>query len=132
MGWLKDLWDGKPKEGEALFAQVTDQSFAELVLKAEKPVMLFLWSGTCVYCRKMVPNVKNVLQRNSERIIGVHANTAEAPAIVQALDLRGVPATVFFLKGKVVEIVAGFRPEEYLEQVIEKLGKTVGSGEVVT
>ena len=122
MGWLKDRWDGKAKEAETGFAQVTDQSFAELVLTAEKPVMLFLWSGTCPYCRKMVPNVKNVLQRYRERIVGVHANATEVPAIAEALDLRGVPATVFFLKGKIVEHLAGFVPEERLEQVIAKLG----------
>jgi thioredoxin 1 len=117
MGWLSKMWSGS-EPPQASFEHVSDESFAALVASAEKPIMLFLWSSTCPYCRKMAPNVKNVLARHRDELIGVHANTAEVPAIVQELDLRGVPATAFFADGRLVELIGGFRPEEVLDQAI--------------
>jgi thiol-disulfide isomerase/thioredoxin len=80
---------------EIVFEQVTDALFTERLAAAEKPIMLFLWSNTCPFCRKMAVNVKNVLQRHRELIAGLHAEAATVPGIAGALHLRGVPATAF-------------------------------------
>lgn len=117
MGLLGKLW-GKSDAGDVSFAQVTDATFKGVLETTEKPIMLFLWSSTCPYCRKMAVNVKNVLARHGDAVVGMHANASEAPAISSGLDLRGVPATAFFHRGKLVELVGGFRPEDYLEQII--------------
>jgi len=105
---------------EIVFEQVTDALFTERLAAAEKPIMLFLWSNTCPFCRKMAVNVKNVLQRHRELIAGLHAEAATVPGIAGALHLRGVPATAFFHHGRLVEFVGGFRPEAELDEIIEK------------
>jgi thioredoxin-like negative regulator of GroEL len=118
MGWLANIF-GNHGGPEAIFDPVDDAKFATILAADEKPVMLFLWGDACPYCRKMVPNVKNVLARHHETVIGVHANASEVPGIAQALNLRGVPATVFFRHGRLVELVTGFQPEAVLDRVIE-------------
>jgi len=120
MGWLTG-WLGKEKKETATFVQATDELFAQTLHSAAKPILLFLWSNTCPYCRKMVPNVKNVAARHAGNLIAMQANAAEVPGIAQALDLRGVPATAFFHQGKLLELVGGFQPEEYLEQIIARI-----------
>lgn len=118
MGFLSG-WRKKEKQ-EILFEQVTDATFTEKLAAAEKPIMLFLWSNTCPFCRKMAVNVKNVLQRHHEVVLGLHAEAGAVPGIAAALQLRGVPATAFFHRGQLVELVGGFRPEEVLEEIIKK------------
>ncbi|MDP8224271.1 MAG: thioredoxin family protein [Candidatus Lernaella stagnicola] len=117
MGIWKKLFGGDT-ESDVSFEQITDADFKAQLAAIDKPVMLFLWSNTCPYCRKMAHNVRSVLGRHRDRIVGLHANAGEVPAIAGALGLRGVPATAFFHRGKLVELVGGFRPEDHLEAVI--------------
>jgi len=111
---------GKENKPQIKFDAIDDESFRDKVLAADKPVMLFLWSNTCPYCRKMAPNVLNVLQRHGGEVIGFQANAGEVPRISATVQLRGVPATVFFHRGKMVDFVGGFRPEDYLDDLIVK------------
>ena len=111
-------WFKNDNEPDVSFEQVTDASFKSFLEDTDKPIMLFLWSSTCPHCRKMAHNVKSILQRHADRVVGVHANAGEVPAISRGLGLRGVPATAFFHHGKLIELVGGFRPEEHLEEVI--------------
>ena len=115
---LKKLF-GAEKEPEVAFFQVTDENFAGEVLKASNPVMLFIWSGTCPHCKKMLPNVKTVGNRYAQSLKSAHTNMEMAPRALASLNIRGVPAVLFFHQGKVVEHVAGFRPESYLDELVQ-------------
>ena len=119
MGFLGKIF-GQSDTQEVTFAQVDEGSFKTILAQTEKPIMLFLWSSTCPFCRKMAVNVKNVLSRRQDVVVGMHANAGEVPAISSGLGLRGVPATAFFHHGKLVELVGGFRPEDHLDQIIDK------------
>ncbi|HPM78414.1 MAG TPA: thioredoxin family protein [bacterium] len=117
MGWFSK----KETKPQASFTQITDEEFGEKVLQADKPVMLFLWSDTCPFCKKMAPNALELLRRHPDDLLGFHARAADAPRIAQAVQLRGVPATAFFLRGKMVAFAPGFQLVDALDEVVHKI-----------
>lgn len=117
MGWFRK----KEKQPQVNFEQITDETFAEKVLQADKPVMLFLWSDTCSYCKKMAPNALELLRRHPDDLLGVHARATEVPRIAAAVQLRGVPATAFFHQGKMVAFVPGFHLIDVLDEIVQKI-----------
>ena len=118
MGWLKKAL-GIQEEPQVTFTQITDDNFQKEVIEASKPVMLFVWSDSCPHCKRMAPNVKMIGGRFAEFIKPAHTNSGWAPSALAALGVRGVPTLIFFNHGKVIEHVTGFRPETYLEELIQ-------------
>lgn len=119
MGWLKKVIGLDKKAKEVPFVQVTDENFQAEVSESELPVMLFVWSNSCPYCKKMAPNVKAVGNSMSTLVKPVHTNSEHSPKALAALGLRSVPTTMFINQGRVVERVIGFKPQSYLEELIE-------------
>jgi thioredoxin-like negative regulator of GroEL len=118
MGLLSRLI-GKEKPPEIAFVQVDDENFREEVAEQPGPVMLYVWSETCPHCRKMAPNVKEAAAMHPEKIKAVHTNAALAPDALGKLGVRGVPTTFFLNQGKIVERVVGFRPVQFLDELIQ-------------
>lgn len=118
MSWLKKAFGIQPQP-EFAFVEVTDDNFQKEVIEAERPVMLFVWSNSCPHCHKMTPNVKNVAARYQHILKAAHTSAHLAPRAMNALEVRGVPALLFFEDGHLVGHVAGFRPESYLEELIQ-------------
>ena len=118
MGWICRLL-GKPETAEVPFAEVSDANFEQEVLRAGLPVMLFAWSNTCPHCRKMAPNVQQIARMYQGRIKSTHTNATLSPDALSRLNLRGVPATLFFNGGQLIQHVGGFRPVSYLDELIQ-------------
>jgi len=53
---------------------VTDQTFEQEVLRSDTPVLVDFWATWCGPCRKEMPNVKELLEKNRDRgfeVVGV-------------------------------------------------------------
>ncbi|MDP8256479.1 MAG: thioredoxin family protein [Candidatus Alcyoniella australis] len=120
MGFFSKLRDKtRPQSDAPQVEPISDEDFEQRVLKSARPVLVFLWSSTCPYCAKMAPNVKNVYSRTRHLLDAFHANVADAPHIAAWAQVRSVPTTVLAINGKIIEIVGGFKPEQYLEELIQ-------------
>ena len=110
MGWLRDLFKRKEKVQPV---SIDDDNFREEVLESDVPVLLDVWTPTCVHCHKLVPIVMNIATKYAGRLKVAEVNGAESPKTMAALRVRGTPTVVYFHEGREVERVVGFRGSLY-------------------
>ncbi len=117
MGWFKNLLG----LGEKIQpVSINDDNFKEEILQSEVPVLLDVWTPTCVHCHKLEPIIMNLASRYAGRLKVTEVNGAEATRTMRSLGVRGTPTVVYFYEGREVERVTGFRGSLYHQELIEK------------
>jgi len=116
MGWLKDLLGGKEKVQPL---SINDSNYRDEVLESPVPVLLDVWTPTCVHCHRLEPIIMGLAQRYHGRLKVTEVNGEEAPGVMQSLGVRGTPTVVYFNQGREVERVTGFRGSLYHQDFIE-------------
>ena len=58
---------------------ITKENFAELVERAEKPVLVDFWAPWCVYCRRIGPAVDQIAQQYDGQLVVGKVNIDEQP-----------------------------------------------------
>ena len=98
---------------------VTDETFEELVLNAQVPVMVDFWAPWCGPCRMVAPIMEDLAKDYGGRAVIAKINTDENVRVAGSLGIMGIPTLILFKNGQEVDRVVGFAPRQALE---EKLG----------
>lgn len=94
-------------------------SFASEVLDSTTPVVVEFYTQTCKFCKRFEPVVESVADKYEDKVKFCRINAAENREIAIQYDIFGVPATLIFRNGEVVERISGFVPEEELSRKID-------------
>ena len=116
MGWLRKLFNMKDKVEPVT---VNDENFEREVLNSDIPVLLDVWTPTCVHCDRLVPIIVDLANRYQGRLKVAEINGAESPHTMASLSIRGTPTIVYFHLGREFERVVGFRGSLYHQDLIE-------------
>ena len=116
MGWLRDLFKGKDKIQPL---SVNDENFKSEILESDLPVLLDVWTPTCVHCHKLVPIVMDLAKKYEGQLKVAEVNGAESPKTMSSLKVRGTPTVVYFHEGREVERIQGFRGSLYHRDFID-------------
>jgi thioredoxin 1 len=95
---------------------VTDETFAEEVLKSGKPVLVDFWAEWCGPCRLVAPVLEALAAEHGDKITIVQLNVDESPRTAEEYDVRSIPTLNVYRDGKVVKTVIGAKPRQALEQ----------------
>jgi thioredoxin 1 len=94
----------------------TDQTFEELVLHNDKPVVVDFWATWCGPCKMVAPEMEKIAAKYEGSVDVVKVDVDANPGLSQAFNIMSIPTIAFFAPGKQPMGVVGFRPMEQLEQ----------------
>jgi thioredoxin 1 len=97
----------------------TDANFEELVLKAERPVVVDFWAAWCGPCKMVAPEMVKLAEKYEGAVDVVKVDVDANPRLSQAFNIMSIPTIAFFRPGQQPQGVVGFRPLEQLEQQFE-------------
>lgn len=93
---------------------LTAADFDELVLRADKPVLVDFWAEWCPPCKMIVPVLDEIERQYGDRLTIAKINADEHPEIAQRYGVTGLPTLNLYRDGEVVRQVRGARPKRLL------------------
>ncbi|MDX6380368.1 MAG: thioredoxin 1 [Rubrobacteraceae bacterium] len=94
-------------------AEVTDATFENEVLKAEKPVIVDFWAPWCVPCRRVSP-ILDEMSEDRDDVQFVKVNVDDNPAIAMNYRITSIPTIARFEDGTVTRQAVGALPKKQL------------------
>ncbi|ADB32086.1 thioredoxin [Kribbella flavida DSM 17836] len=95
--------------------QIVDESnFAEVVLGADKPVLVDFWAQWCPPCHQVLPVLEQIAAERADRLSIVKLNADENPVISSSYRVMALPTLILFHHGEQIWSVVGARPKAWL------------------
>lgn len=93
---------------------VTDATFADDVLKSDKPVLVDYWAAWCGPCRLVAPILEEISVAHGDKIRIAKLNVDENPRTAAAHGIVSIPTLNVFKDGRVVKQIIGAKPKAAL------------------
>jgi thioredoxin 1 len=94
----------------------TDDTFEQLVLDSEKPVVVDFWATWCGPCKLVAPELEKLAAKYDGVIDIVKVDVDANPGLSAAFGIMSIPTIAFFKQGQQPKGVLGYMPAEQLER----------------
>jgi thioredoxin 1 len=101
--------------------EVNDSNFEEIVLKADKLVLVDFWAEWCGPCRMIAPLVKELADDYVGRATMVKVDVDVSTKTAATYGIRNIPTLLFFKNGEVVDKHVGATKKQVLASKIDAL-----------
>ncbi len=101
--------------------EITDANFEELVLKADKPVVVDFWAEWCGPCRMIGPVIEEMHTEYEGKAIIGKVNVDENPGVSAQFGVRNIPTILFIKNGEIADKVVGAVPKAQMTSKLDAI-----------
>ena len=96
--------------------EITDQSFQEMVLNSDKPVLVDFWAVWCGPCRTLGPIIEEVANDFVGKAIVGKVDVDNNQQVSVDYGIRNIPTVLIFKNGEVVDKIVGVASKEVISE----------------
>jgi thioredoxin 1 len=100
---------------------VTDATFEQEVLQADRPVVVDFWAPWCGPCHAITPVLESLESEAGDRITFAKVNIDQNPDFASRYGVLAIPTVILFDGGEAKETVLGARPRSHYEQALREV-----------
>jgi thioredoxin 1 len=97
----------------------SDESFEELVIDSERPVVVDFWAEWCGPCKQVAPELEKLATKYEGKVDVVKVDVDANPTLSGSFNIMSIPTIAYFAPGKQPQAVTGFRKLEDLEKIFD-------------
>ena len=100
---------------------IDDSSFDQIVLHADKPVLVDFWAAWCRPCLMVAPILDELAEEYSSKINIARMDVDQNPKTAARYGIMSIPTLLIFKEGEPVSHIVGFRPKEELKRSLDAI-----------
>lgn len=94
--------------------EVTDQTFEDVVLKADLPTLVDFWAVWCGPCKMIAPVLEEIAQEYDGQVQVTKLDVDHNNDSAFKYGVMSIPTLILFKDGQPAERIVGFMPKEKL------------------
>ncbi len=98
--------------------EITDDTYKQEVIDADKPVLVDFWAPWCGPCRIVGPVLAEIANEQEERVKVVKINVDENQKYAGQLSVFSIPTMILYKDGQPVDTIVGAIPKQ---QILDRL-----------
>lgn len=102
--------------------KVTDESFEQDVLQADKPVLVDFWAEWCGPCKQIAPALEQIAEELAGKVTVAKLNIEESPTTPSRYGVRGIPTMMLFKGGQMASMKVGAMPKQKIVEWLTEAG----------
>lgn len=99
---------------------LTKGNFDEVVVRANKPVLVDFWASWCGPCRAVAPVMEELANDYEGKAVIAKVNVDEEGDLSAKFRVMSIPTIILFKDGQAVDKVVGARPKSEFAKLLDK------------